>query len=48
MQAEDVPLETAPDLADLPIDKYFKKTADGRCKLNLPWVKLDFACADKE
>jgi uncharacterized protein (DUF2147 family) len=44
----DVPIETAPDLSDLPIDKYFNTTADGRCKLNLPWVKLDFACQDSE
>lgn len=44
--ATDVPIESGPDLSDLPIDKYFKKSADGRCKLNLPWVKLDFACPD--
>lgn len=37
-------VEDGPSLGDLPIDKYFNKTADGRCKLNLPWVKLDFAC----
>lgn len=36
------------DFSDLPIDKYFKKTADGRCKLTLPWVKLDFACPSNE
>lgn len=37
-------VEDGPSLGDLPIDKYFNKTADGRCKLDLPWVKLDFAC----
>lgn len=45
-EAHDVPLETGPDLSDLPIDKYFQKTADGRCKLNLPWVNVDFPCSD--
>lgn len=47
-EADNVPLEEGPDLSDLPIDKYFNKTADGRCKLDLPWVKLDFDCSKKE
>lgn len=28
----------------LSIDKVLKKTADGRCKLDLPWAKLTFDC----
>lgn len=47
-EADDVPLETGPDLSDLPIDKYFNRTADGRCKLNLPWVNVDFPCSRTE
>lgn len=30
----------------LSFDKVLKKTADGRCKLDLPWVKIDFNCKD--
>lgn len=26
------------------LDKVLKKTADGRCKLDLPWLKIDFSC----
>lgn len=33
------------DLGGLDIDKYFKKSG-GRCKLNTPWIKLDFDCKD--
>ncbi len=47
-KADDVPLEAVPDLSKLPIKKYFEKTADGRCKLNLPWVNLDFSCSRTE
>ncbi|MGH1418790.1 MAG: DUF2147 domain-containing protein [Hyphomicrobiaceae bacterium] len=31
-------------LDDLPLDKFFKRTKSGRCKLNTPWIKLDFNC----
>ncbi len=32
-----------PNLGDLPIDKFFKKSGK-RCKLDLPWVKINFEC----
>ena len=32
-----------PDLGNLPIKKYFKKSGD-KCKLDLPWVKIKFKC----
>ena len=34
---------TGPKLGNLPIDKYLKKKG-GRCKLDLPWVKVSFKC----
>lgn len=30
----------------LSFEKLLKKSADGRCKLDLPWVKIDFNCKD--
>lgn len=30
----------------LSIDKVLKKTADGRCKLDLPWAKVTFDCKE--
>ncbi len=30
----------------LSFDKVLKKTPDGRCKLDLPWLKIDFNCKD--
>ncbi len=33
-------------IGNLKLDKVFRKTASGRCKLDLPWVKLDFRCDD--
>ena len=35
-----------PGPGGLSFDKVLKKTADGRCKLDLPWVKIDFNCKD--
>jgi uncharacterized protein (DUF2147 family) len=32
------------DLNDLKLDKFFKRTAEGKCKLDLPWVKVKFDC----
>ncbi|MCB1519736.1 MAG: DUF2147 domain-containing protein [Hyphomicrobiaceae bacterium] len=31
-------------LGGLQIDKFLKKTANGNCKLDLPWVKIAFSC----
>ncbi|MEO1282835.1 MAG: DUF2147 domain-containing protein [Pseudomonadota bacterium] len=33
-------------LEGLDLDKYFKKTDNGDCKLNTPWIKLRFKCDD--
>lgn len=33
-------------LEDLDLGKYFKKTDDGDCNLNTPWIKLRFKCDD--
>jgi uncharacterized protein (DUF2147 family) len=30
----------------LAFDKVLKRTADGRCKVDLPWVKFNFTCKD--
>ncbi len=39
--------EAAPRGSDgLSFEKLLKKTADGRCKLDLPWLKVDFNCKD--
>ena len=44
----DVPKEEAPGLGnlklgDMKLDKYIK-VKDGKCALDLPWVKLSFDC----
>lgn len=33
------------DLDELGLDKFLKRTAGGNCKLDLPWVKVEFGCA---
>lgn len=38
---EPAPRRSRPRLS---IDKVLKKTADGRCKLDLPWVRVKFDC----
>lgn len=40
------PRAKAPSLGGLSIDKVLKKSADGSCKLDLPWVKVKFSCKD--
>ena len=35
-------------LKDFKIDKVFKRTASGDCKLNLPWIKVRFKCGSEE
>lgn len=47
-KADNAPVKVSPNLNDLPIKKYFEKTADGRCKLNLPWVNVDLPCSRTE
>lgn len=32
------------DLGELGLDKYLKRTKGGKCKLDLPWVKVNFKC----
>ena len=31
-------------LGDLSLDKVLTKTKSGKCKLNTPWLKLQFDC----
>jgi uncharacterized protein (DUF2147 family) len=33
------------DLGGLNIEKFLQKSADGKCKLDLPWVKVKFDCS---
>lgn len=33
-------------LSELKLDKVLKRTGKGTCKLDLPWVKVDFDCKD--
>ncbi|MCC0007429.1 MAG: DUF2147 domain-containing protein [Hyphomicrobiaceae bacterium] len=40
------PRANSPQLGGLSIDKVLKKSADGSCNLDLPWVKIKFACKD--
>lgn len=32
------------DLGGLNVDKFLKRTADGKCKLDTPWIKIKFDC----
>ncbi len=32
------------DLGGLNVDKFLKRTADGKCKLDTPWIKVKFDC----
>lgn len=32
------------NLGELGLDKYLKRTKGGKCKLDLPWVKVNFKC----
>ena len=32
------------NLGDLDLDKFLKRSGDGKCKLDLPWVKVKFDC----
>ena len=32
------------DLGDIDVSKFLKKTRSGNCKLDLPWVKIEFGC----
>lgn len=43
---EDAPRRSGRNGGGLSIDKVLKKTSGGRCKLDLPWVKLEFGCED--
>ncbi|MGD9668707.1 MAG: hypothetical protein AB7U75_06565 [Hyphomicrobiaceae bacterium] len=38
------PKGASPSSGGLSFDKLVKKTADGSCKLDLPWVKIKFDC----
>lgn len=32
------------NLGDLDLDKFLKRSGDGKCKLDLPWIKVNFDC----
>lgn len=41
---DDTAENASPNANGLSFDKFLKKTADGSCKLDLPWVKIKFDC----
>lgn len=36
--------EKAPNIGGVDLDKVFTRTKSGKCKLDLPWVKVQFEC----
>lgn len=40
----DLQVKPSDRAGDLPIERYFTKTPDGECVLDLPWVKVNFPC----
>ena len=43
---DSAPRTNAPKADGMQLDKFLKRTADGKCRLDTPWIKVNFACKD--